>query len=57
LRDTKVLILQFLVKAKHVKVLKTVVFFKTAVLHKYFKKTLQPNAALDYCNTLTRIET
>jgi hypothetical protein len=46
LRDTKVSILQFIVTTKHIKVFDTVVFLKTVVLIKYFKKTLLPNAAL-----------
>jgi hypothetical protein len=45
LKDTKVLILQFLVIAKHIKIFETVVFLKTVVLLKYFKRTLLPNAA------------
>ena len=44
------------VEAKHLKVLKTLVYEKAVVFSKYFKKTEQPNAALMYDQLVICIE-
>lgn len=52
MRDTKVLILQFLVTAKHIKVFETVIFLKTVVLLKYIK----PNTALVFNRPFAKLQ-